>query len=360
MLPRDVSNASPHRNLATVNHTVMRPAVTMPLAILGAAGMVGICATAMWLLTWLPTWGSSSSIDDHRATFTALDSDGQREMLRKWERFKLLTESEREKLQKFHEQLCAHPEVDHLATLINQYYDWNLSLSDRERTDISVATSDQKLDRIRQYRLSQYERNLGRDEATLLSFEDLKVFKDWAFELAQRARENRRQRGRGNDENFRGFRGLEGLASADLDTLQSRFSSPAAAIMESAKSAGNEERDGRVILIWKWADAMFRPSQSTLKSVYDSLEDDERAAMLEMSDLTPESINLELKKHYFRRLGLPFAGPPPWNRPPGPGPRPPAGAGPPPPPGDAPPPEGRGLPQRGGRSGTDTSIKPPA
>ena len=196
MLPRDFLNTSPHRILATVIDAVMRPAVTMPLAILGAAGMVGICATAMWLLTWLPTWGSSSSIDDHRATFTALDSDGQREMLRKWERFKLLTESEREKLQKFHEQLSAHPEVDHLATLINQYYDWNLSLSDRERTDISVATSDQKLERIRRYRLSQYERNLGRDEATLLSFEDLKVFKDWAFELAQRARENRRQRGR--------------------------------------------------------------------------------------------------------------------------------------------------------------------
>jgi len=261
-----------------------------------------LVAIGVWFSGLGTLWFSSDEIETHRATFQQLDSDAQREMLRKWERFQTLSSVEKKRLVEFDQQLAAHPDTEHLLSLINQYYEWNLALSDRERADLAVASSDLRIERIQKFRMAQYASNLGRDESTRLSIEDLVLFWEWW-----------RERMRGNSEE-RGERrpimrsGQLALSEEELDDLQGKFSEKAASLMRQSAGKLSDGRDGRNELVQKWAWASFRPSTATLKSFYETLDENERAELLETADMTPEAINSILIQKYAQRIGIPSPG----------------------------------------------------
>ncbi len=265
----------------------------------------GLIAIGVWFSGLGTLWFSTDTIESNRATFQQLDSDAQREMLRKWERFQSLSSVEKKRLVEFDQQLAAHPDAAHLLSLIDQYYEWNLALSDRERADLAVASSDLRIERIQKFRMAQYQSNLGRDESTRLSIEDLILFWEWSRERIERMRRSSEERG-GRPPNWRN--GLLALSEEDLDELQSRFSEKAAALMRGKAGKLPDGRDGRNELVANWLTASFQPTTTTLKSFYETLDETERAELMNTVDMTREAINDVLKRKYAERMGFQWFG----------------------------------------------------
>jgi hypothetical protein len=274
-------------------------------ALLAMAGplLSGLLVTTLWF--------ASENLEANRRTFLAMESDSRKELVRKWERFLSLPAAEKQRLQDFHARLESQPNADRLREIMNHYFDWNSALSDRDRAalsteTLSVATADQRRERIERLQkilLAQYEQNLGRDEATRLSFADLTQFVEWSNQrIEQRRNATREERERLN---------LWPPSEEELNELQARFSSKAAALMQQAKDRPSEGRDGRPIdgrvnLVINWLQAIFQPSRAMLKSVYDSLDEEERMALSDLPEMTPEAIERKLLDYYSQRARIPY------------------------------------------------------
>jgi len=177
---------------------------------------------------------------------------------------------------------------------MNQYADWQLTLTDRERVELQAASIEERLEKIRMFRLAQYEKRLGREASTRLSMEDAEALWEWSTERFRRWRlggEGARLDPRRLDSNV-------------LDELQERLSDRARSLMEQARERSSEQRDERAILVRNWLVDLFQPSQAVLKATYESLSDEQRAELHQLAELTPEAINQELARHYSRRLGI--------------------------------------------------------
>jgi hypothetical protein len=140
---------------------------------------------------------------------------------------------------------------------------------------------------LQKIRLRQYEENLGADESTRLTLDELKILHQWGREI-------RLNRGAPTAE-----------IDAKLDVLQSRFSGKAAELMEQRKGSPVDGRDGRWTLVWGWFGDLVRPTPTMLKAVYESLTDEERAALRELPEMTPDAINEKLREYYKVRMELP-------------------------------------------------------
>jgi hypothetical protein len=286
-------------------------------------------------------WSLPDAVEESQKLFEAMSPDEQREMVRKWERFSSLSVAEQQRWRDFDEQLAAHPEAAELRAVMDQYYEWNLALSDRERATLSMNSVDKRMELVQKIRLQQHERNLGNDESTRLTLDELKIFQQWGREVLFSS-------GRGEPE-----RAEE--RDAKLDVLQSRFSGRAAELMAQRKGKLVEGLDERWLLVANWRRALMQPSSAMLKSVYESLTPDEKIALSELPEMTPDSIQAKLEEYYFDRIDLGE-----WARRargrgpggPGPGGRVPGGPG----PGGTRP----GGPGFGGPSGSDDRSRPRA
>jgi len=273
-------------------------------------------------------WYAPQAVEENRAAFEQLDVVSQREMLRKWERFQALTLAEQARLREFDQRLAAHPEADQLRVVMNQYYQWNSSLNDRKGAELRTGSVDQRMERVHRYRLEQYEQNLGRDESTRLSLDEIKILREWfRSTMMRRARETRDVRlnregpvDSGEDDNAgrveRGRR-REGMdrapiTEAELDDLQAMFTEKgekAAALMQQRKGRTTDGKDERLTLVLNWGEMIMQPTSAMLKSVYEALDEQDRTALTELPEMTPDAIEQKLRAYYFERL-LPGFRPP--------------------------------------------------
>lgn len=236
-------------------------------------------------------WSLPDAVEESQKLFEAMSPDEQREMVRKWERFSSLSVAEQQRWRAFDEQLAAHPEAAELRAVMDQYYEWNLALSDRERATLSMNSVDKRMELVQKIRLQQHERNLGKDESSRLSLEELKILQQWFREsLVSRRRTDPPPT-------------IDEL-NARLDVLQSRFTGRAAELMAQRKGKIVEGRDERRTLVESWGRALMEPSSAMLKSVYESLTEDERIALSELPEMTPDAIENKLKEYYFDRVDL--------------------------------------------------------
>jgi hypothetical protein len=235
-------------------------------------------------------WSLPDSVQENQKLFEAMAADDQREMVRKWERFSSLSADEQQRWRAFDEQLAAHPDADQLRAVMEHYYEWNLALSDRDRANLSVGSVDKRMELVQKLRLQQYEKNLLDDESTRLTLEELKIFQQWGREVLQRRR------------------GEEPLTAAALDSklddLQSRLSGRVAELMAERKGKVIEGRDERWLLVYQWQRALMQPSSAMLKSVYESLTAEEKVALSELPEMTPDSIDAKLREYYYDRMEL--------------------------------------------------------
>lgn len=236
-------------------------------------------------------WSLPDAAEENQKLFEAVSPEGQREMVRKWERFSSLPVAEQQRWRTFDEQLAAHPDAAELRAVLEQYYEWNLALSDRERATLSMNSVDKRMELVQKIRLQQHERNLGTDESSRLNLEELKILRQWV-------RESLFSRGRTvpapTMEEF----------NAKLDVLQSRFTGRAAELMAQRKGKLVDGRDERRALVESWGRALMAPSSAMLKSVYESLNEEERIALSELPEMTPDAIENRLKEYYFDRVDL--------------------------------------------------------
>lgn len=279
-------------------------------------------------------WYVPQAVEENRAAFQQLDTVSQREMLRKWERFQALSPVERARWRDFDQRLGAHPEADQLRVVMNQYYQWNSSLNDRKGAELRTGSVDQRMERVHRYRLEQYEQNLGRDESTRLSLDEIKILREWFRNtMMRRAREAREARlsregsanSQADDNAGRAGRGgrREGMdrvpiTEAELDDLQARFTEKgekAAALMQQRKGRTSDGKDERLTLVLNWGEMIMQPTSAMLKSVYETLDEQERTALTELPDMTPDAIEQKLRAYYFERLLPGFR--PPGGGPPG-------------------------------------------
>lgn len=289
----------------------------------------------MWLRSLLLAsglgllWYAPQAVEENRVAFQQLDPVSQREMLRKWERFQALSPAEQARWREFDQRLATHPEAEQLRVVMNQYYQWNSSLNDRKGAELRTGSVDLRMERVHRYRLEQYEQNLGRDESTRLSLDEIKILREWFRSTwMRRGREGRggRDPRAGNGAGAvvttnggaaeRGGR-REGLdrapfTEAELDDLQARFTEKgekAAALMQQRKTRSADGKDERLTLVLNWGEMIMQPTSAMLKSVYETLDEQERMALTELPDMTPDAIEQKLRAYYFERL-LPGFRPP--------------------------------------------------
>jgi hypothetical protein len=280
-------------------------------------------------------WYVPQAVEENRTAFEQLDAVSQREMLRKWERFQALSPAEQARWQAFDQRLAAHSEAEQLRVVMNQYYQWNSSLNDRKGAELRTGSVDQRMERVHRYRLEQYEQNLGRDESTRLSLDEIKILREWFRNtMMRRAREAREARlGREGSANSRpdesggrversgGRRdGMDRvpITEAELDDLQALFTEKgekAAALMQQRKGRTTDGKDERLTLVLNWGEMIMQPTSAMLKSVYETLDEQERTALTELPDMTPDAIEQKLRAYYFERLLPGFR--PPGSGPPG-------------------------------------------
>ncbi|MDP1560967.1 MAG: hypothetical protein Q8M16_06190 [Pirellulaceae bacterium] len=243
------------------------------------------------LLVIAGLWSLPDAVVENERLFEAMAPDAQREMVRKWERFSTLSEADQERWRAFDAQLAAHPDAEQLRSVMDQYYEWNLALSDRDRATLSSDSVDKRMELVQKIRLQQHERNLGKDESSRLSLEELKILQQWFREsLSSRRRTDPVP----TIDEF----------NARLDVLQSRFTGRAAELMAQRKGKIVDGRDERRALVESWGRALMEPSSAMLKSVYESLTEDERIALSELPEMTPDAIENKLKEYYFDRVDL--------------------------------------------------------
>ena len=236
-------------------------------------------------------WSLPDALRENQQHFEAMNPDAQREMVRKWERFSNLPETEKERWRAFDQQLAQHPDAEDLRAVMEQYYEWNLALSDRDRATLSLNSVDKRMELVQKIRLKQYEENLGNNESNRLTLDELKILLQWFRETVVATDRN-----------------ATPPTPADwdvkLDDLQSRFSGKTAELMAQKKGKVVDGRDERWTLVWNWRLAIARPSSAMLKSVYESLTEDERVALSDLQDMTPDAINDKLREYYFDRIEL--------------------------------------------------------
>lgn len=249
------------------------------------------------LLILAGLWSLPDAVVENEKLFEAMAPDAQREMVRKWERFSTLSAADQERWRAFDAQLAAHPDAEQLRSVMDQYYEWNLALSDRDRATLSSDSVDKRMELVQKLRLQQYERNLLEDESTRLTLDELEVFQQWGREFQQWRREAIQSQARREP-----LTGAE--LDAKLDDLQRRFSGRVAALMAERKGKLVEGRDERWLLVDSWTRALMRPSSAMLKSVYESLTPEEKVALSELPEMTPDSIEAKLREYYFDRIDL--------------------------------------------------------
>lgn len=262
-----------------------------------------------------------------------LSSDDQRELLRKLQRFQTLSLPEREQMQRFHDQLSRHPNRQQLQLVLDQYQDWLLTLPDRDRAILRAASPDERIAKIRELKLEQYEKSLGSDDASRLSKEDAHVLMDWLKTV-------RRSMGGGP----MGFRrppaddpaeeeARSAAKEASLAALYEKLSPAAQKLMDDAKSLPSRNGDPRDVLVFNWVrQVLFQPGDAALSETYDAATEEEKKQIQNIVELDPENLRSELTRLYRDKQG--FARP--SGRPGGGGP----GGGP-----------GNGGPGGGGRRG---------
>lgn len=248
---------------------------------------------------WNPKWGLvlllgglwflSDDAAEHRENFQALPPEEQREMIRKWERFSALPATDQKRWRAFDEKLSAHPDAARLRAVMEQYYEWNLGLTDRERATLATDSIDERMELVQKIRLRQYEENLA-SESTRLTLDELKIFTHWGRELLPRP-------------------GRPPLTAAQLDAqldeLQRRFTGKTAELMEQKRGKLVDGRDERWTLVMGWFQDLRRPSPTMLKSVYESLTEAEKIGLTELPEMTPDAINAKLHEYYKVRMELP-------------------------------------------------------
>lgn len=234
-------------------------------------------------------WFLSDGALEQRENFETLPPEDQREMVRKWERFSALPATDQERWRAFDEKLSAHPDAARLRAVMEQYYEWNLGLTDRERANLAADSIDKRMELVQEIRLRQYEENLATESARL-TLDELKIFTQWGRELLPRP-------------------GRAPLTAAQmdakLDDLQSRFTGKTAELMEQKRGKLVDGRDERRILVESWFQNLLRPSPTMLKSVYESLTEEEKIALTELPEMTPDAINAKLREYYKDRMELP-------------------------------------------------------
>ncbi|MBL8891418.1 MAG: hypothetical protein JNL67_15670 [Planctomycetaceae bacterium] len=238
-------------------------------------------------------WFLSDLALEQRENFETLSPEEQREMVRKWERFSALSATEQAKWRAFDEQLAARPDAARLRAVMDQYYEWNLGLSDRDRANLTADSVDKRMELVQKIRLRQYEENLA-NESTRLTLDELKIFTQWGREVLQRP-----------DRTPVPPNQFEARMNAQLDDLQSRFSGKTAELMEQKRGKIVDGRDERWILVMGWFQDLRRPTPTMLKSVYESLTDEEKIALTELPEMTPDAINAKLREYYNVRMELP-------------------------------------------------------